>query len=151
MVLRFEMSLLTCGTDVWDTSIAKAWMFCGNRRAMALSTTGTYRHVMSALSVRVSNKPILSRRRMGVQRIFQLVTVYTMGPISSQALGGYTYAAKFVDQHTKWKEIFLVKKKTQTVDFLELFNKGLMVPTSVRLDRLKADKGTESCFQTVLS
>ena len=88
---------------------------------------------------------------MGVQRIFQLVAVYTMGPISSQALGGYTYAAKFVDQDTKWKEIFLVKKKTQTVDFLELFNKGLMVPTSVRLDRLKADKGTESCFQTVLS
>ena len=47
---------------------------------------------------------------MGVQRIFQLVTVYTMGPISSQALGGYTYAAKFVDQHTKWKEIFFIKE-----------------------------------------
>ena len=31
----------------------------------------------------------------------------------------------------------------QTVDSLELFNKGLVIPTGVGLDRLKADKGTE--------
>ena len=36
-----------------------------------------------------------------------------------------------------------MKEKTQTVDSLELFNKGLVIPTGVRLDRLKADKGTE--------
>ena len=54
-----------------------------------------------------------------------------------------TTSQKFVDQHTKWKEIFLIKEKTQTVDYLELFNKGLVIPTGVGLDRLKADKGTE--------
>ena len=42
----------------------KTWMFCGNRRAMVSSTAGTYRHVMSAPLVRVSNKLILSRQRM---------------------------------------------------------------------------------------
>ena len=76
-------------------------------------------------------------------RAFQLVTVDTMGPISPQALGGYNFVTKFVDQHTKWKDIFLVKEKTQTVDSLELFNKGLVIPTDVRFDRLKADNGTE--------
>ena len=54
-----------------------------------------------------------------------------------------TTSQKFVDQHTKWKEIFLIKEKTQTVDYLELFNKSLVIPTGFRLDRLKADKGTE--------
>ena len=41
-------------------------------------------------------------------RAFQLVTVDTMGPISPQALGGYNFVTKFVGQHTKWKEIFLI-------------------------------------------
>ena len=58
-------------------------------------------------------------------------------------MGGYLYATKFVDQHTKWKEIFLIKTKTQTTDALELFNKALVVPQSTRLIRLLADKGTE--------
>ena len=41
-------------------------------------------------------------------RAFKLVTVDTMGPISPQALGGYNFVTKFVGQHTKWKEIFLI-------------------------------------------
>ena len=36
-----------------------------------------------------------------------------------------------------------MKEKTQTVGSLELFNKGLVIPTGVRWDRLKADKGTD--------
>ena len=36
-----------------------------------------------------------------------------------------------------------MKEKTQTVDSLELFNKGLVIPTGVRWDRLKVDKGTD--------
>ena len=48
-----------------------------------------------------------------VQHAFQLVTVDRMGPINPAALGGYLYATQFVDQHTKWKEIFLIKTKTQ--------------------------------------
>ena len=78
-----------------------------------------------------------------VQRAYQLVTVNTMGLVSPQALGGYNNVTKFVDQHTKWKEIFLITKKTRTVDSLELFNESLVIPTGVRLDRLQADIGTE--------
>ena len=62
---------------------------------------------------------------------------------ATPALGGYIYATKFVDQHTKWKEISLIKTKTQTIDALELFNKALVVPQRTRLIRLRADKGTE--------
>ena len=66
-----------------------------------------------------------------------------MGLINPAALGGYLYATKFVDQHTKLKELFLIKTKTQTIDALELFNKELVVPQRTRLIRLRADKGTE--------
>ena len=54
--------------DLWQRRMGhinrKAWMSCGNRRSIASRTTGTYRYVMSAPSVRVSNKLVLSRRRM---------------------------------------------------------------------------------------
>ena len=78
-----------------------------------------------------------------VEHAFQLVTVDLMGPINPAALGGYLYETKYVDQHTKWKEMFLINTKTQTIDALELFNKALVVPQRTRLIRLRADKGTE--------
>ena len=55
-----------------------------------------------------------------VQHAFQLVTVDPMGPIKPAALGDHSYVTKFVDQHTKWKEIFLIKTKPQALDALEL-------------------------------
>ena len=78
-----------------------------------------------------------------VQHAFQLVIVDLMGPIKPAALGGYSYVTKFVDQHTKWKEIFLIKTKPQALDALELYNKALVIPNNTRLIRLRADKGTE--------
>ena len=53
-----------------------------------------------------------------VQHAFQLVTVDLMGPFQPAALGGYSYVTKFVDQHNKWKEIFLVKTKPQALHAL---------------------------------
>ena len=68
-----------------------------------------------------------------------------MGPIKPAALGGYSYqyVTKFVDQHTKWKEVFLIKTKPQALDALELYNKALVIPNNTCLIRLRADKGTE--------
>ena len=63
-----------------------------------------------------------------------------MGPIKPATLGGYSYVAKFVDQQTKWKEIFVIKTKPQALDALELHNKALVIPNNTRLFRLRADK-----------
>lgn len=77
-----------------------------------------------------------------VQHHFQLVAADTVGPITPQAFGGFTCVTKFVDQQTKWKEIFIIKEKQQTVDTLELYKKALVIPTAQRLVCLKADKVT---------
>ena len=85
-----------------------------------------------------------------VQRAFQLVSVDTMGPISPQVLGGYNYVTTFVYQHPKWKEIFFTKEKTQTVNYLDLFNKGLVC--SLGSSQGGQRYGVyELCVQTVLS
>lgn len=134
------LSLLTCGTGVWDTSTAKAWMFFGNRRA-------EYNEDTQACDVcavgKSEQQDHLKQATYDVQRVFQLVTVDTMGRITPQALGGYNFVTKLVDQHTKRKEIFLTENKTKTVDSLELFNTGLVIPSNLRSVRLKADQDTE--------
>ena len=66
-----------------------------------------------------------------------------MGPIKPAVLGGYSYVTKFVDQNTKWKEIFVNKTKPQALDSLELSNKALVIPNNTSLIRLRPDKGTE--------
>ena len=60
-------------------------------------------------------------------------------------MGGFKYAAKFVDQQTKWKEVLVVlmKGKTCSVDALALFNKGTVIPTGERIHCLRGDQGTE--------
>ena len=78
-----------------------------------------------------------------VQHAFHLVTVDLICPINISALGGYSYATRFVDQHIKWREIFITKTKMQIIGALELFNKALVVPQRTRLIGLRADKGTE--------
>ena len=69
-----------------------------------------------------------------------------MIPIKPAALGGDSYATKFVDQHTKWKEIFLIRTKPQALDALKLYNNPLVIPNNTGLIRLRADKGTEFEF-----
>ena len=78
-----------------------------------------------------------------VQHAFQLVTVDLMGAMTPAALGGYSHVTKFVDQHTKLREIFLIMTKPQALDALVRYNKTLVIPNNKRLIRLRADKGTE--------
>ena len=79
----------------------------------------------------------------GVMRPFQQGSVDTFGPFSPPALGGFKYAAKFVDQQTKWKEVVLMKNKTCSADALALFTKGTVIPTGERIHCLRGDQGTE--------
>ncbi|CAM9838564.1 unnamed protein product, partial [Sphacelaria rigidula] len=89
-----------------------------------------------------------------VPRPFQLVYTDLMGPITPPALGGYNYVSKFTDQVTKWKEIFPIKDKSDSIDYL----KSLVVSSELRVKRLRTAGGRECtsdalkdyCLQTVI-
>ena len=68
------------------------------------------------------------RASYDVQRSFQPVTSDLMGPIVPEALGGFGYANKFVDHHTRWVEIVLLKMKEGSVDSLQLFVQTSVIP-----------------------
>ncbi|CAM9708118.1 unnamed protein product [Ascophyllum nodosum] len=87
------------------------------------------------------------RASYDVSRPFQLVTTDLMGPLSPPALGGFRYVIKFSDQLTKWNEVFLLKEKKSAVDTVQLYNQAVVIPSGLRLERLRADKGGENKLQ----
>ena len=91
--------------------------------------TGAVKDCDSCPLDKSTQQPHPKQATYGVLRPFQLTTVDTLGPFQPQALGGFRYATKFVDQKTKWKEVYLMKDKTHSVDSLTLFNKGTVIPT----------------------
>ena len=117
-------------------------MLSGECRAVESTITETYRRVMSVLPVR-EQPAHPEQATYDLQHAFQLVTVDLMRPVIPAALGGYSYVTKFVDQHTKWKQICFIKTKPQALDALELHNKALVIPNDTRLIHLRADKGME--------
>ena len=83
------------------------------------------------------------RASYDASRPFQFVTADLMGPLSPPALGGFRYVSKFLDQ-LKWNEVFLLKEKNSTVDTVQLYNQAVVIPSGLRLERLRADKGGEN-------
>ena len=74
---------------------------------------------------------------------YQLVFTDLMEPITPVALGGYSYVGKFTEQHSKWKEIYLSKAKSDALTSLVLFQQEVVIPSGNRLQRLRTDKGGE--------
>ena len=90
-----------------------------------------------------AQQPHPKKATYDIKQPFRLVLADLMGPISPPALGGFQYVSKFVDQQTKWKEIFFIKAKSNAIDTLKLFNQALPIPTGLRLERPRGDRGTE--------
>ena len=67
---------------------------------------------------------------------FQLIYADLMGPISPAALGGFRYISKITDQHTKWKEVYVIKSKEDAVDTIKCFVQGLVIPLGLRVERI---------------
>ena len=71
----------------------------------------------------------------------ELVYTNLMGPITPAARGGYKYVAKFTDDYSRMKEIFLLKTKQDTAESIHLHNMTVATPLGLRIQRLRSDGG----------
>ena len=76
-------------------------------------------------------------------RPFKLVYIDLLGPVSPPALGGFCYVSKFTDQHSKWKEVFPIKEKSDAISSLQQCVQTVIIPPGLRTDRLRTDRGGE--------
>ena len=76
-----------------------------------------------------------------VQHPFQLVFTDLMGQFTPEALGGYKYVSKISEENTKWTETCLFKSKDGALHAFQSFLQSMVIPSGVRIERLRADKG----------
>ena len=76
-----------------------------------------------------------------VQHPFQLVFTDIMGQFTPEALGGYKYVSKISNEHTRWTEIYLLKSKDGALHAFQSFVQSMVIPSGVRVEWLRADKG----------
>ena len=79
--------------------------------------------------------------RKNLDLLKKLVFTDIMGQFTPEALGGYKYVSKISDEHTTWAEIFLLKSKDGTLHTFQSFVQSMVIPSGVRVERLRADKG----------
>ena len=111
--------------------------------ASGVDYTGDLKNCSTCPLGKSAQQPHPKQATYNVLRPFQLVSVDTFGPFTPKSLGGFKYAAKFVDQQTKWKEVVLMKNKTFSVDALAVFVEEAVIPTGERIHTLRGDRGTE--------
>ena len=75
-----------------------------------------------------------------VQDPLQLVFTDLMGQFTPKTLGGYKFVSKISDEHTRWKEIYLLKSKDGALRAFQSFVQSMVIPSGVRAERLRADK-----------
>ena len=72
-----------------------------------------------------------------------LVFADLMGPLTSEALGGYKQITKISNAHTKWTETYLLKSKHDALTSFQVFVQSVAIPSGFRVERLRVDKGGE--------
>lgn len=66
-----------------------------------------------------------------------------MGPIAAERPEHLQYSNTSTDHKTRWKDVYLFRKKGDDVEALRMFNLDVDVPCYHRIQRLCADKGGE--------
>ena len=101
----------------------------------------------SELAMQAAATATLWHRRMGhlnresLDLLKKLALTDLMGQFMPEALGGYKHVSKISDEHTRWMEIYLLKSKDGALRAFQSFVQSMVIPSGVRVERLRADKG----------
>lgn len=66
-----------------------------------------------------------------------------MGPFTPPAKGGYRFVTKYTDYHSRMKEVYLLRTKSEAAQSLYVYNMAVAVLLGRRFQRLRCDKGGE--------
>ncbi|CAB1118341.1 unnamed protein product [Ectocarpus sp. CCAP 1310/34] len=77
----------------------------------------------------------------------QLVVIDNMGPVNPPAKykgGSFPYACKITDDYTKMKEVYLLRKKSDTTEAVHTYNMCVAAAGGYRIETIRCDKGGEN-------
>lgn len=66
-----------------------------------------------------------------------------VGPMRVQSNGGNKYFVTYIDDHTRWCEVFMIKNKSDVVSKFKIFKCQVKNLTGKKIKTLQTDNGTE--------
>ena len=73
----------------------------------------------------------------------QLIYTDLMEPFTPAAKEGYRYVSKFTDDHSRMKEVYLLRNRSKAAEALHQYDMTVAVPLELRIEIVRCDKGGE--------
>jgi transposase InsO family protein len=77
------------------------------------------------------------------KEIYELVHTDILGPVTPSTRTGKSYAIIFVDDYTRFRVTYLMKKRSEAATCLQTFIIEEVRPKGLRMQRIRADNGAE--------
>lgn len=71
-----------------------------------------------------------------------------VGPMQHDAIGGAKYIVTFIQDHTRWCEVYLLSKKSEVLTVFKIYKNYVENLTSKKIKHLQTDGGGEYCNGT---
>lgn len=78
-------------------------------------------------------------------RLLEIVHSDVCGPMRTQSIGGAKYFVTFIDDKSRWSEIYFLKKKSDVFEAFQNFKSHAENHTGEKIKFLQTDNGSEYC------
>ncbi len=95
--------------------------------------------------------PIPKKSSSRASQILELVHSDLNGPLDGASLGGSRYFITFIDDFSKWTTVYMMRKKSESFKYFQIFHKYAQVHTGHQLSRLNVIQRTNQTMEQIKS
>ena len=131
-----------CGTGGWVVTMHRVGIFYASEMLLESHLRGLLDCDVCAVgkAQQLAHPKIANQK---VRRPFQLFYGSLVGPFRPVAIGDYKYFSKITDKYTKWTALYLLTRKNQALQLLQLFVGSTAILFGSHIVRWRADKSGE--------
>ena len=95
--------------------------------------------------------PIPKKSMSRASQILELVHSDLNGPIDVMSLGGSRYFITFIDDFSKWTTVYMMRKKSESLKYFQIYHKYAQVHTGHHMNKLNVIHRTNMTMQQIKS
>lgn len=95
--------------------------------------------------------PIPKKSSSRSSKILELVHSDVNGPLETPSMGGSRYFITFIDDYSKWTEVYTMRKKSDSLKYFKIYHKYVQVFTGKHLDKINIIQRTKKSLEELKS
>jgi len=95
--------------------------------------------------------PIPKKSLSRASQILELVHSDLNGPLDVPSLGGSRYFITFIDDFSKWTTVYMMRKKSESFKYFQIYHKYAQVHTGHHINKLNVIRRTNKTFEQIKS